>query len=645
VSETATQHERDVLSDVKARADERVQRWTETGGSMLAALRQPEGKLFLHYLRPRMKLISVIGVMGVIASALEALRLLVLLVTLALIVGETPDSNSSSVLGFGFDLPGLRELEGTSGLMLAFAALAVATLLKEATELTLNYLSARLQSHFMYEVRRDLLDKLLILDSRYFTETKPGDLAYLQNTIVNRFSVMVPTVRLYIQAALDVTVAVAILAFLSAPLTLLLIVLGAAFFGFTGLFRARTRRLSYETENASREAATQFLETVHGIRLVKLGGQQGRVRKRYLGLAWDSVTALTRQLVYQGFAASGSRVGGAAVLLLLAVGLNVFADFGPGAETGAALGFLAISLRAVLGLGQLIDARLRLTSMIPHFIMIADFLLDETHVEPSAKREMPRLGPVSEGLAAEQVAFRYVPERPVLEDVSLEFPRGTITALIGPSGSGKTTLLELMAAFRTPESGRILVDGRDLAEHDAASYREQIGYVTQDPIILHDTLRSNVTFLRPDAGDEEIDRALDLAEARAFVGEHGLDAVVGERGAKISGGQRQRIALSRVLLQDPPVLLLDEATNALDLATEARVFDNLLEARGDKVVVVAAHRLSALTRFDNIVVLHQGRVVEQGSHAQLLAARGFYYHLFGLQEFAPEATLDSLAQL
>jgi subfamily B ATP-binding cassette protein MsbA len=216
---------------------------------------------------------------------------------------------------------------------------------------------------------------------------------------------------------------------------------------------------------------------------------------------------------------------------------------------------------------------------------------------------------------------------------------------VGPSGSGKTTLLEVLAGFRRPDSGRILVDGNDLRLCDVESYRAQLGYVTQETVLFHDTLRSNITFLRPEAKPEEIDRALSLAEAREFVTEHGLEAVGGERGAKISGGQRQRIALARALLQDPPVLLLDEATNALDLATEARVFDNLLDARRDKIIVVAAHRLSALTRFDSIVVLHRGRVIEQGSHAQLLAARGFYYHLFGLQEFSPEMKLDALAQL
>ena len=233
----------------------------------------------------------------------------------------------------------------------------------------------------------------------------------------------------------------------------------------------------------------------------------------------------------------------------------------------------------------------------------------------------------------------------MLDDVSLTFPRGSITAIVGASGSGKTTLVELLAGYRPVQEGRVLVDGEDLSRFDAESYREQIGYVTQDTIMFHDTLRQNLKFLKPEASDAEVERALRLAAADEFVGARGLDSMLGEHGLKVSGGQRQRIALARVFLQDPTFLLLDEATSGLDLYTESQVFSNLLELRRDKIVLVVAHRLSAITRFDRIVVMHQGRVVEQGSHQELLAARGLYFHLYGLQEYSPEASLAALSTL
>jgi ATP-binding cassette, subfamily B, bacterial MsbA len=643
---TEQNHERQVVVDTKRRAEETLRAKTGGGRSLLSLMRAPEGRLMRTYLRPKLPTIVVIGVLATLSTALEAIRLVFLLFALKLIVGGGGDvQSSSSALGFNIDLAGLNDLEGTSGVMVALAGLGVATLLKETADLSVNYLSIRVQGHLMYEVRRDLLDKLLTLESSYFTETKSGDLAYLQNTIVNRFAALVPTVRIYLQAGVDLLVALALLFVLSIPMTFVLLALAVGLFLATRLFEARTRKLSYEAEDASREAATHFLETVHGIRLVKLGGQQQRVRKRYLDHAYRTVHTLGHQLVFQGITSSFSRTGGVLVVILLAIGMSAFADVEPGAGAGVALGFLTISLRAVMNVGLLNDARLRLSSMVPHFLMIADFILDERYIEESSRREMPKIGPVRESIATDGIKFEYEPGHPVLDDVSLSFPRGTITAIVGASGSGKTTLVELLAGYRPVQQGRVLVDGRDLSEYDAGSYREQIGYVTQDTIMFHDTLRRNLTFLHPDASEEEIDRALRLAAADEFVDRRGLDTLLGEHGLKVSGGQRQRIALARVFLQDPPFLLLDEATSGLDLYTESQVFTNLLELRKDKIAIVVAHRLSAITRFDQIVVMHQGRVAEQGTHQELLEKRGLYFHLYGLQEYSPEASLAALSTL
>jgi ABC-type multidrug transport system fused ATPase/permease subunit len=640
------EHQRQVLTGTKRRADEIVRDKTGGGRSLLSLARSPEGRLLRGHLRPKLRTIGVIGVLGTLSTAFEALRLVLLLVALKLIVGGTGETGTSSgVLGFSIDLGFLDDLEGTSGVIIALSGLGLATVLKEAADISVNWLSVRVQGHLMYEIRRDLLDKLLTLEASYFTDTKPGDLTYLQNTIVNRFSALVPTVRVYLQAAVDLLVAVALLFLLSIPLTLVLLVLALVLFLSTRLVESRTRRLSFESEDASREAATHFLETVRGIRLVKLGGQQDRIRRRYLDHAHRLVHTLGRHLVFQAVTASISRTGGVLVVVALAIGMSAFGGVDPGVDAGLALGFLTISLRAVVNVTMLNDARLKLSSMVPHFLMIADFILDDRYIEESSRRAMPEMPAIRDSIATERVTFEYEEGRSVLDDVSLEFPRGTVTAIVGASGSGKTTLVELLAGYRPVQRGRVLADGHDVSAYDASSYRQQIGYVTQDTVMFHDTLRRNLTFLKPDASDEEVERALHLAAADEFVGRRGLDAMVGEQGLKVSGGQRQRIALARVLLQDPPVLLLDEATNGLDLYTEAQVFSRLLELRKDKIAIVVAHRLSAITRFDRIVVMHQGRVVEEGTHHELLDRRGLYFHLYGLQEYSPEASLAALSTL
>jgi subfamily B ATP-binding cassette protein MsbA len=271
-------------------------------------------------------------------------------------------------------------------------------------------------------------------------------------------------------------------------------------------------------------------------------------------------------------------------------------------------------------------------------MMIADFLLDTRSDEQA---HPGRTVSVVSRLELDGVEFGYGDGPSVIDALSLSFERGTVTAIVGTSGSGKTTVLELLAGFRMPRRGHLLVDGADLTELDLDSYRRRIGYASQEAILFHGGALENVRFLRPHASDADVERAIALACAEEFLGRDERD--VGEHGRKLSGGQRQRVALARVFLQHPDVLLLDEATNALDLATEARLYENLLRLRDEgKIVAVVAHRLSALTSFDRIVVLHEGQPAEVGSHDELMAAGGIYYHLFSLQQLEPERPPEEL---
>jgi ABC-type bacteriocin/lantibiotic exporter with double-glycine peptidase domain len=641
----AREYERQAAADIKQRVDAQVRELGEGRWSLLRMLRTPSARLVRAYFRPMALRVAGLALLGFVASGLEAVRLVLFIVLLKLLVGEDQVSGGTvNALGIDVPLPFVSDLTEEGGLLVLLLLVLGLTLVREGLDFSLNFLAVRIQSEFMFQVRRDLLDKLLTLESAYFAETKAGDIAYLQNTVAGRFATLVPVLRGLLSTVLDFAIAVALLALISPYLTLILLGLAAVFFLAAGTLRGRARALSFDSEESSRLAATHFLEMVHGIRLVKLGGQERRVRDSYLGLSRRLITDVMRLFTYQTFTGSVTRIGSLLVLLAIAVGLGIFADLGPSENVAVGLAYLYIAYRALNNVATIADTRIRLSTMVPQVVMVADFLLDQSYVERAGQAQLPHVRSIDRRIAADGVRFGYTPQRLVLDGVSLEFSKGTITALVGASGAGKTTLLELLAGFRTPSGGRIVVDDADLAERDLASYRELVGYVTQDTVIFHDTLLENVRFLRPEATPEEVERAVDLAAARELIesGERGLETMVGERGLKVSGGQRQRIALARVLLQDPPVLLLDEATNALDLQTEAQVYDNLLKIKRDKIVVVAAHRLSAITRFERIVVLHEGRILESGSHAELMAAKGLYFHLFSLQEYAPDRELGEL---
>lgn len=241
---------------------------------------------------------------------------------------------------------------------------------------------------------------------------------------------------------------------------------------------------------------------------------------------------------------------------------------------------------------------------------------------------------VEGAITFENVWFEYEPGVPVLRDISFHSPAGTTTALVGPSGSGKSTLIGLVMAFHRPTSGRILVDGRDLAELRLRDFRRQLGVVMQDNFLFDGTIRENITYSKPDATDEEVRSAGRIAHCDEFVSrfEKGYDTVVGERGVKLSGGQRQRVAIARAILADPRVLVLDEATSSLDSESEALIQDGLRSLRRGRTTFVIAHRLSTIQSADQILVLDDGKIVERGTHRELLQAGGLYRRLYERQQ-------------
>jgi ATP-binding cassette subfamily B protein len=270
--------------------------------------------------------------------------------------------------------------------------------------------------------------------------------------------------------------------------------------------------------------------------------------------------------------------------------------------------------------------------------------------EPEEVKDKPAAKPLAirDGtIRFENVSFYYEKDRPILKNVSFEVPAGKMVAIVGPSGAGKSTISRILFRFYDIQSGRVTIDGEDIRDVTQKSLRAAIGVVPQDTVLFNDTILYNIRYGRPDASDAEVIAAAKLAQIDEFVQglPQGYKTMVGERGLKLSGGEKQRVAIARTLLKGPPILVLDEATSALDSHTEKEIQDALDRATQDRTTLVIAHRLSTIVHADNIVVLDKGELVEQGTHAELIARNGLYASLWSRQRQAEKAREELAAAL
>lgn len=523
-------------------------------------------------------------------------------------------------------------------LALLAAALVIMTGFKTGATFLSSYYIIPLRFGIVRDLRNFMYRKITALPIGFFTVERKGD-------VMARMSGDVAEIENSVMASLDmifknpvlIVVYLSTMLMISWQLTLFVFILLPIAGYVMGKVGKRLKRTSFEAQTQWGTLMSLIEETLGGLRVVKAFNAEERVRTRFFSENEEFYRLSNRVARRQALAHPMSEfLGTTAIAIILWFGGSLIIGGHSGLSAPSFIYYMVIFYSIINPAKDLSKAAYSIQKGLASMERVDKILNAENPIKSPEKPEA--LPALKKSIRYNNLNFSYDGNTEVLHDIDLEIPAGHTVALVGQSGSGKSTMADLLPRFYDPEAGSVTIDGTDIRKLDVKELRSLMGTVSQEPILFNDSIFANIAFGVEGATLEDVRKAARIANADEFIMEmeEGYDTVVGDRGCRLSGGQRQRISIARAILKNPPILILDEATSALDSESEALVQQALDRLMDNRTTLVIAHRLSTIRNADLICVLHQGKIVESGTHAELMApaAKGYYRRLVEMQTAA-----------